>query len=551
MQSNKMGGKVIVWPVLACLLVGTVNFLQAKMASGEGKPLAVIRGTVRSTVGNSLYGILVKARGEGKNYATSVFTDGKGNYEFPPLPAGKYEVSVGTEWKASVQLGASAARQDFSVQLGTGFMNQTTGTSWLRVIPGREEEKLELNWTCTRCHSLVRVINFAPKSPEGWAVIVKKMNSIDSMGRPLKTNEFGEFGEYDGLRERLSGKPFSPEEMEGIVQSLARNIKPELKERYMMEALVRPTGEAARAVFTEWDLPHKMDNVTGATADSRGIIWYTSSASNAVGRLDPRTAEFQEWPYSVPKAGLHDIMVDKKGNVWPTSPHANRIIKFDVETHKFTDWAIPSEFHGRRPHTADFAPDGNYWVTLNSGSVVKLDPGTGKFAEYPTPVKAPRVWPYGLTVDQTGNVWYIEHIASKIVKIDSAGKMKLYSPPTEESMPRRIQVDSKGNLWFAESHGDKIGMLDPVTEKFYEYDTGLPGGHPYFIKVDKFDKVWFDLMNGNMAGKFDPQTKKFVFYLLPTPDSFGRDASFDYTTTPYSIVFGAATKPMILRMYVR
>ena len=539
MQSNKTGRKVIVGPLLACVLMGTADFLHARMAAEVEKGTAVIRGTVRSSEGEPLYGILVKARGEGRNYATSVFTDGEGNYELPPLPLGKYQVSVGTDWKETFQLSASGANQDFSVKLGTGFMNQTTGTSWARVIPITEEEKVPLNSTCARCHTIRRLIEGAPRSPDGWVAIVERMNSIDSIGRPKQP---GDTGDYVGLR---VGK----EEVERITQILAKSIKPELKEKYIMEAIVRPTGEAARAVFTEWDLPHKLDYVTTATSDSHGMIWYVASVSNAIGRLDPSTGEFQQWTYPVPNAGFHDVMVDKEGNVWATAQIAGRIVKFDTKTYKYTDWVIPSNFSARTTHTGDFDPKGDYWVTLMGESIARLDPRTGRITEYPSPTTPARS--YGLVVDMKGTVWYTDNAGSKIGKIDATGKTTLYPTPTPNADPRRIRVDSKGKVWFTEARASKLGMLDPATWKITEYDLGVPGGFAYALRVDKSDRIWFSLVNGGAWGRFDPETKKVVFYPFADPESYPRDGSFIYTTTPLSIVYGFAQKPVLGRMYIR
>jgi len=137
MRGNKLGRKVVIL-LLGCGVTGTACLLPLGMAAQErASSGGVIRGTVRSTEGNPLYGILVKARGEGKNNATSVVTDGNGQYEFPVLPLGEYQVSVGTEWKENLRLGASGARQDFSVKLGPDFINQITGSSWSRLISGR------------------------------------------------------------------------------------------------------------------------------------------------------------------------------------------------------------------------------------------------------------------------------------------------------------------------------------------------------------------------------------------------------------------------------
>jgi hypothetical protein len=81
--------------------------------------------------GSPLSGIRVKAKPEGKNFEVSIFTGGNGQYDFPPLPPGQYKVSVGSAWQENVNLASSGASQDFKVQLGPAFFNQTTGDRWL------------------------------------------------------------------------------------------------------------------------------------------------------------------------------------------------------------------------------------------------------------------------------------------------------------------------------------------------------------------------------------------------------------------------------------
>ena len=76
-------------------------------------------------------------------------------------------------------------------------------------------------------------------------------------------------------------------------------------------------------------------------------------------------------------------------------------------------------------------------------------------------------------------------------------------------------MDSQGKLWLTEIYADKIARLDPATGEFKEYDTGVPGGSPYFILVDQFDQIWLNLLNGNVIGRFDPETEEFVYFLFP------------------------------------
>src|SRR3990172_4281211 len=68
-------------------------------SSGSPGTKAVIRGTVYSIGGSPLHGIRVKTKQQGKNYEVSIFTQGNGQYEFPPLPLGQYKVFVGNAWQ--------------------------------------------------------------------------------------------------------------------------------------------------------------------------------------------------------------------------------------------------------------------------------------------------------------------------------------------------------------------------------------------------------------------------------------------------------------------
>src|ERR1017187_5141740 len=190
MRSNKNGRMVFVWPLLACLLMGTApawgqlyntypigKLVEARKAA-EAKigPTAVIRGTVQSSDGTGLYGILVKAKGEGKTITTYVYTDEKGKYDFPALPLGAYKVSVGTIWQQTVPLAASGATQDFKdVALGPGLVNQVTGTNLLKVLPGSEDIKTKIGACAYPCHTTTRVFLHAASTPSDWDIVMKRM----------------------------------------------------------------------------------------------------------------------------------------------------------------------------------------------------------------------------------------------------------------------------------------------------------------------------------------------------------------------------------------
>ncbi|MBI4445324.1 MAG: hypothetical protein HY645_05380 [Acidobacteria bacterium] len=537
-----------VWVDLFLGGVSAFVLLVLLVRGSAAEETAILRGTTRSVEGSPLYGILVKAQAKGSNVATWVFSDSNGQYEFPPLSPAEYEISVGKKWTKSVKLVSGGAVLDFQVQLGPDFMNQTTGTTWAALLPGSEAEKASLYKNCGSCHSYWRLFDRPQKDAKGWAVLGQRMARVTSTGAPLAPDQ--------PYRIDLSEENFN-----ALNAYLERVITPELLGKRTVDAMLRPTGQAAKAVFTEWDLSKQVKETGIAwTEPKTGVVWVivvTHDGYDGLGRLDMKTGDLKLFPSALRDAAFHDVLGDREGNPWITAARANKIVKLDLTTNQFKIWEISNRWNSRWAHTGDWDPGGNFWVTLTigEGAVVKLNPKTGEVTGVPTLTKNPDV--YGLQVDQEGNVWFTYLAGHKIGKIDhKTGRMTEYDPPTPDAGPRRIQMDSKGRLWFSEFYVDKVGMLDPKTMKWEEYDLGSPGGSPYFVKVDDHDQIWFNLMNGNALGTVDPETRDVQLFLLPNPDSLSRDAFFDYSSEPHAIVYGHSyigpgSHVGVGRMYVR
>ena len=565
MQRNKNGRKVIVWPLLACILMGTACLLQARLGAQNRQSTAVIRGTVRSEDGTPLYGIFVRTTGVVKNATTYVYTDDKVIYEFPPLPVGAYQVSVGVAWKKPVQLTASGATENFTIELGAGLVNQVTGLSLLKVIPGTEAEKNLLGEGCVACHSTTRMFLNAPAVPSGWDTVIKKMKVLleesDWYPPAMLNADHPMHGHYQKL--------FSPENLKKLAEFLT-NITPETKYEYADRALVRPTGEAARAVFTEWKLPPGTGRAADVVADPDGILWFIAGG-NSVGRLDPRTGEAVVWkaPGVPSDSRFHDMEMDARGDLWITASYLDKVFKFETRALKFTSWDTGGTGEGwtytagkemghrtTYPHTGGLDSARNYWVTTMGGKdsgVIRVDAVTGAIKKIELPATSKWAYTYGLDVDKNDNVWFTEHQQSKISRIDKDGKLTEYSTPTPFNLPRRIRVDSKGRAWFTGSgYPAHISMLDPVTAKITEYEYGIPSGYPYWIRVDKNDKIWFNSSEpGNMIGKFDPETKKFTLFTFPQVDAHSINGHIDNRTDPVGILYSKPGQEVITRMYVR
>src|SRR5216683_3600458 len=101
--------------VRSILLASAASLVVAALATPTMAADQILNGAISSPAGEKLGGVTVSAKQDGSTITTSVYTDETGNYYFPALPAGKYQVwaqalSFETT-KAAVDLSA-AARKD-------------------------------------------------------------------------------------------------------------------------------------------------------------------------------------------------------------------------------------------------------------------------------------------------------------------------------------------------------------------------------------------------------------------------------------------------------
>src|SRR5580765_4523455 len=73
--------------LLALSLAASVVFTGVAQA-----PKSSLIGTAKGAGGSALEGVMVSARAGSSNITTSVLTDGRGEYVFPPLDSGRYDI---------------------------------------------------------------------------------------------------------------------------------------------------------------------------------------------------------------------------------------------------------------------------------------------------------------------------------------------------------------------------------------------------------------------------------------------------------------------------
>jgi streptogramin lyase len=222
---------------------------------------------------------------------------------------------------------------------------------------------------------------------------------------------------------------------------------------------VTNTGTRSIGVFNpktrQWEASHLMDEETKAVyphtirVDGKGIVWFTLTGSEQVGRLDPET-------------GVFDII--------------------NLPTHK------PMGIAGTtQPYGIDINPiDGSIWYgRLFADKIGRIDPANLQVVEYESPVSGPR----RMHFDKQGVLWITGYSTGQLGRIDVSETLneaqgnitsKVYTMPefAEGFRPAPyalgIHPDSQ-DIWINENMTDRIYRFIPAQERFIVYPVPLRG----------------------------------------------------------------------------
>ena len=534
--------------------------LSASSSGAAQQQTSSLIGTAQTADGSLLDGVAVSARAEGSSVTTSVFTDGQGEYVFPGLDSGRYQVwaqAVGFETaRAAVDVeSAEQAHQAFTLSTIADVTPQLVGSEWLAVLPEATTEQRRMKAifrsNCTACHSPTYALQNR-FDEAGWRAVIMYMERNTGTGNINRHTTIVHY--RDELARYLASVrgPDSP--------PLTYKLHP------------RPTGDAARAVMTEYDIP-----LAGAPTER---AWNDGS----------------DWSLGWPTASMgarwiHDVHADNEGNAWGTrdrGPTDRTLFKVDTETGQVSGISVMNGQTPRRSHSITKAQDGIIWFDGGDGALGRLDPATEEVTMFMPPLNMGagqlttvdvdgqgKVWGatrrganrfdpvtetwmhlesptfagnfvYGTAGDAEGNGWWTQYTSDRVVKGDprtgetvdvvmrppwldedivtdadrewfeSMGVMSWGNISTVPNgqQPRRIGADKNGEwVWVPNNAGSNVARININTleTKYYPVD-----GNPYFVTVDKDSNVWTNLFIDAKVGKLDPRTEQWTYYTLPS-----------------------------------
>jgi streptogramin lyase len=494
---------------------------------------AVLSGTIKAADGAALGGATVSARAEGSNVVTSVFTDEAGNYYFPPLANGRYKV-----WAQAITFDTGrgdvdlsvAKRQDFALKPLKDFVRQLAGDMVLAALPDATPEdatmKTIVQNNCTACHTPSYILQH--KFDEaGWNAIINLMKHANV------------YGIYQGPDHKAS--PTLDHNQKQLAAYLARARGPgETSMKFNLRP--RPTGEAARVVFTDYEappdpdvgMPYKVQTNNGtdwslgtpsyvypgfgvhdAWIDADGkSIYFTCNVPNSMltlGKFDLKTGAFK--PLKVDAAnGLaapaHGITRDAAGTIWfNVNPSKGGLGKLDTKTDRIEVFVPPE---GMAPTggatTVDYDGRGMIWVSSPTGAL-RFDPTTEKFTEYKSPTQKSATGgiglTYGVAADRDGNGYWAQ-MAIDTVGIGD-GK---YGTSKEMKLPPVTAVRDRLSA-------DDVAFYDSVGAPDFSNPAPFAQG-PRRMGTDKNDDVLY--VGNSWAGtlaKINTRTQEMSTIPLP------------------------------------
>jgi streptogramin lyase len=570
-------------------------------AAGEKAVAAsVLTGVVKDGAGKPMEGVAVSAAASGATITTSVYTDQQGRYFFPGAGAANYRVwaqAVGYQaGRAEVQLdGGHAARKDFVLLTAPIFERQLTSPEWLAALPADNSQDIRLKLifvhSCTTCHSPAFALQ--NKFDEaGWKAILARMETINVYGKasgpasPIIQHYKNELAPYLA---RVRGPGPSP-----------LNLKP----------LPRPTGDAARVVVTEFNIPSVAN--PNELVDQDGSDWSEGIPSGGNG-----------------SAGLHDLSIDENGNAWVTNGTENRnrsFLKLDVETGKVTNFKLDAaNGFARGTHGITQDQNGIIWInifenggTFGRGSLLRLDPKTEKYDVFSPPAEMGpvgislqvdgkgKVWAtsdgavvfdpgtqqfsyfrpvtpgtggYGVAGDALGNGWFCQpgidivglaDFAAKksseirltarpgIEEISSEEDRKFF--PTAESTfttgilpaegPRRMTAQGD-YVWWSNWFAQNLSRADIRTHRVETFNPPMPNVSPYAMAPDRNGMLWVAMPNDDRVAKLDPGTHQWTVYNLPSHGTNTRFITVDTHKASVEVWEAAFMTSKVVRLQFR
>src|SRR6266566_6635498 len=476
--------------------------MSAIVLLGSACHSATITGTVKGVDGAPSQGVFVEAQNAKTKITVIVLSDSQGHYRVENLPGGEYRVQIrAVGYRAEPQTGVNLAADqttslDFALQKGVVRWNDISQYQAKQLWPAARAKDLIFT-NCSICHGFQTRMASVTRDEDGWRDRVEFMRTAMYFNLPYLTDQ--DAADLASYLARLFGPDSvltkSPVDMPGYKET------------------VRPfSSDAMNIVYVEYDMPGPSRMPFSAAPDKDGYLWIPDfGVANKITRLDPKTGEMRDFPVpNIGTAAVHSAVPALDGSVWLAEQGPNKIGRWDPLTERVTEYQdqyLPGKEgieDGGSKHTIRLDPSGKVWTS--GVPLTRFDPETGKFTRFREGEYA-----YDVKPDKNGDVWFTDPRTNEIGKVEGKTmKVSLWSSPTADSYPRRMELGPDGMIYSGEYAGGKMLQFNPKTQTFKEFPLPGPDPSPYALGFDADGYLWYDSHNMDIIGRFDPKTGKVI-----------------------------------------
>jgi virginiamycin B lyase len=546
-------------------------------------------GDVRSAEGKSLPGASVSARAVGSTLTTSVYTDDAGHYVFPGLAPGSYAIwaqAVGFHTEHGEYRVDRGASRSFRLARLPDYSEQLRGSDWLAWLPERTPDERQMKElirvNCMECHALSVTLH-QRFDEAGWLAILNLMEHSTYngwLGPPKEAKAHFDLGNETGGASELIIHRHKAE----LAKYLAAVRGPSFSAS-ALRAQPAPTGDGARVVVTEYDVPSdvtgQLNSVNGADrsqgpasanhaaggdvhdvmVDDTGTAWVTAAVGNVtrtIGRVDTTTGQVTD--FKVANEGgdaewSHGIARDAEGHLWADGDGI--LMRIDPATSTIRVVRAPDGLGTGPRVTTDVDNQGFVWSATRYGGV-RYDPVKNRWRLFGN-VTLGDGFSYGMVADGQGRGWWTQFCADRVemgdpgtgrttefrmaldeqrARVASAEDKDYYASigalewggintvPGAQA-PRRLGADkTAGVVWVPNYLGLNLARIDVASGAVSYVQMPVPAT-PYFVSVDAQHRVWMNTLSDDALFRFNPTTKEWTIFSLPSLGCESRHMSLD------------------------
>src|SRR6266849_1049063 len=150
-------------------------------------------------------------------------------------------------------------------------------------------------------------------------------------------------------------------------------------------------------------LPDRRADKHTVRVDAKGNLWFcVLQKDGKIGKIDAKTEKVTQW--SPPTQGTPQrLAIDSDGIVWFGERTGHKIGRFDPKTETFKEYPLPGP--AATPYAIIVGKDNGIWYASTDQDLIgRLDPNTGKVIEYPFPHSEAMMREFFL--DAQGRIWF-------------------------------------------------------------------------------------------------------------------------------------------------